>query len=74
MIAIAVELQELMVTGALFSVTTLPSSVVPNPEPLIVTWLPTSPVVAEREVISGGGVAAELIETLSNAAVARPEL
>jgi hypothetical protein len=67
-------LQELIVTGTAFNVTTLPPSEAPNPEPLIVTWLLTLPVVAETLVMTGAGAAAELTETLSKVAVARDEV
>ena len=58
-----VPLQELMVTGAPFRVTTLPPWEVPKPDPVITTWLPIEPVVAETAVITGAGVAAVLAAT-----------
>src|SRR5262245_49626455 len=73
-ITIEVSLQELRVTGLPLSVTALPLAELPNPEPVIVTWLPTDPVVAETPVITGAGAAAELIDTLSNVAVAKAEV
>jgi hypothetical protein len=68
---IDVLLHELTVTGALLSVTRLPLCDAPKPEPVICTWLPTEPVVAEMLLITGAGEAVELIETLSKVAVAR---
>jgi hypothetical protein len=73
-IAIELSLQELIVTGTSFNVTTLPLSDAPNPEPLIVTWLPTPPVVADTLVMTGAGAATELTETLSKVAVANDEV
>ncbi len=67
-ITIDVLLHVLTVTGTPFSVTRLPPSVAPNPEPEISTWLPIDPLVAERLVITGAGVAVELTETLSKVA------
>ena len=70
---IEVALQEFMVTTASFSSTALLPCVVPNPEPLITTCVPTAPVFREREVISGAGADAVLTETLSKLAVATAE-
>jgi hypothetical protein len=70
---IAVGLQELIVSGDPFSNTWLVDSEVPKPEPDTTTWLPTAPVVAESPVIAGAGEVVELIDTLSNVAVARVE-
>jgi len=65
-----VPLQLLMVTGAPFSSTALPPCVAPNPVPVITTWLPIEPVVADTAVITGAGAATVLTDTLSNVAVA----
>jgi hypothetical protein len=69
-------LQVLIVTGVPFKFTKLPPCEAPNPEPEIITWLPTGPVVANRLVITGAGKPdpGALIDTLSNVAVARLEL
>ena len=69
-----VALQELIVTGTPLSVTMLPLCVAPKPVPLMVTLLPTDPVVAERLVMTGPGVAVELTDTLSNVNVSKVEL
>ena len=61
-------------TGASLSMTKLPLCVFPNPVPVIVTWLPTGPVVAETEVMTGAGAVAEAMETLSKVAVAAAEV
>jgi hypothetical protein len=66
---IEVSLQELTVTGAPFNNTTLAPCAVPKLEPVIVTWLPIAPVVADRVLINGAGDAVELTDTLSNVAV-----
>jgi len=71
---IEVLLQELTVTGTLLSVTKLPFWEAPKFDPLMTTWLPTDPVVAETLVMTGAGLAAELTDTLSNVAVARAEV
>jgi len=71
---IEVLLQELMVTGAPFSVTRLLPCGEPNPVPEITTWLPTGPVVADTLLITGAGAAAEFTETLSKVAVASAEV
>src|SRR5215472_14128744 len=44
----------------------------PKFEPLITTWLPIIPVVADTLVIIGPGALAEFTDTLSNVAVAKP--
>jgi hypothetical protein len=64
---------ELTVIGALFSVTKLPPCEAPKPVPVISTWLPIDPVVAETLVITGARAAVELTETLSKVAVTRAE-
>jgi hypothetical protein len=58
-------LQELIVTGAPFSVTRLLLWAAPNPVPEITTWLPTEAEVADTLLITAAGVAAEFTETLS---------
>ena len=63
-------LQELIVIGASFNVTTLPASEAPKPVPEMTTWLPTEPVVAERPVMTGAGMEDVLIDTPSKVAVA----
>jgi hypothetical protein len=63
-------LQELLLTGAPFSSTTLPPCEAPNPVPVITTGLPTDPVVPETLVMAGAGAEDVLTDTLSNAAVA----
>ena len=69
-----VSLQELIVTGAAFSVTSLPPWETPKLEPVMTTWLPIDPVVAETLVITGAGAEGVLSDTLSKVAVARAEL
>ena len=71
---IEVLLQELIVTGVLFRVTKLPLSATPNPDPVIATWLPIDPVVAETLVMTGAGAAAELTDTLSKVVATRDEV
>src|SRR5271163_4375687 len=66
-----VAFQVLMATGVPFSNTTLLPCVAPKFDPLIATWLPIDPVVAETLVITGAGAAAEFTETLSNVAVVK---
>jgi len=68
---IEVSLQELIVTGLPFNVTTLLPAVAPKLKPVITTWLPMEAVVAERFVMCGAGEFAELTDTLSNATVSR---
>jgi hypothetical protein len=68
---IEVLLHELIVTGRSLSVARLPFCEAPKPDPLMSTWLPTDPVVADVLVMVGAGTAVELTETLSNVAVAR---
>jgi hypothetical protein len=65
---------ELTVTGALFNITKLPLCDAPKPEPVISTWLPTEPVLAETLLIIGAGDAVELIETLSKVPVASADV
>ena len=67
-IVMDVALQELTVIGSVFSTTRLFPCEAPKLEPVIVTWLPIAPVVAVTLLITGAGVAAELIDTLSNVA------
>jgi hypothetical protein len=43
-------------------------------EPVIVTWVPTGPVVGEILEMTGAGAAVELVETLSNVAVPSVEV
>ncbi len=73
-ILIDVPLQVLMVTAAPFSNTALPLCWAPNPVPVITTWLPMDPVVAETAVITGAGAAVELTDTLSNVALAKEDV
>jgi len=73
-IVIAVPLHVLIVTAVPFSRTALPPCEAPKPEPLITTWLPIVPVVAETLVMTGAGAAPELTDTLSNVAVAREDV
>jgi hypothetical protein len=73
-IDVPLALQESIVTGAPFSVTMLPPCDAPNPVPEITAWLPTNPMAGETLVMTGAGTAGELIDTLSNVAVARVEL
>ena len=61
---------ELTVACVPFSSTMLLPCVAPKPVPVITTWLPINPVVAETLVITGAGTAAVLTETLSKVAVA----
>jgi hypothetical protein len=72
--AMDVLLQELIVSGEPLNSAALLPCDAPNPDPEIVIWLPTGPVVADKFVITGAGDAAELIDTLSKVAVARLEL
>jgi hypothetical protein len=67
---IEVLVHELTVMGAPFSITKLPPCDAPKPVPVMFTWLPIEPVVAETLVIAGAGVVVELTETLSKVAVA----
>jgi hypothetical protein len=69
--AIEVGLQELIVMASRFSRTTLLLCQVPKLTPLMTTRPPIDPVVAETEVMTGAGFAAELTDTLSKVAVAR---
>jgi len=71
---IDVPLQVFTVTPAPFSSTALPFCWPPNPVPVITTWLPMDPVVAETAVITGAGAAAELSDTLSNVALAKADV
>jgi hypothetical protein len=64
----------LTVTPAPFSRTTLFPCDAPNPVPEITTWLPIDPFVADTLLITGAGADAELIDTLSKAAVANAEV
>jgi hypothetical protein len=66
---IEVSLQELMVIAASLRSTALLPCVAPNPLPLIVTLLPTDPVVVESPVMTGGVVVDVVTDTLSNVAV-----
>jgi hypothetical protein len=63
---IDVALQEFTVTNAPLNRTT---PLDPKFVPVITTWLPIGPVVAERLAIAGAGLAEGLTETLSNVAV-----
>src|SRR5450755_1043257 len=58
-----VPLQEFTVTGLPFSMTTLVPCGLPKLEPVITTWLPIAPVVADRCVITGAGAAVVLTDT-----------
>ncbi len=69
-IEIEVPLHDSTVTGLPFNKTTLEPCCAPKFNPVICTWLPTAPVVAETEVIDGPGAAVELIDKLSKTAVA----
>ena len=42
--------------------------------PVIITWLPTDPVVAETLVIAGAGAVVEVTDTLSKVAVAKVDV
>jgi len=68
---IEVSLHELIVTGVAFSVTTLPPCEAPKLEPVITTWLPISPVVAETLVMTGAAPPPNSRTRLSKVAVAR---
>src|SRR5215472_11238390 len=65
---IDVSLQEFTVMGASLSITALLPCELPKWEPVITTWLPTAPVVAETLVMIGAGAALVLSETLSKRA------
>jgi hypothetical protein len=71
---IDVLLQELMIAGIAFRVTTLPPCEAPKLDPVITTVLPIVPVVADTLVMTGAGVPNELTETLSKVAVASDEV
>jgi hypothetical protein len=71
---IDVLLQELTDTGVAFRVTTLAPCEAPKLAPVMTTWLPAVPVVAERFVMAGPGEANELTETLSKVPVASVEV
>jgi hypothetical protein len=71
---IEVLVHELTVTGTSLSVAKLPFCEAPKPDPLMSTWLPTDPVVADVLVMVGAADAVELMETPSNVTVARAEL
>jgi hypothetical protein len=64
-----VALHELIVTSTPFKRTTPLPGEAPKFDPLITTWLPIDPVVAETLVMTGAGFAVELIDTLSNVPV-----
>ena len=63
-------LQEFIVIDTPLNITKLLPCEAPKLDPVIVTWLPIDPVVAERLLMTGAGAAVELIDTLSNVAVA----
>jgi hypothetical protein len=67
--AIDVSLQRLIVTGKSLRVAILLPCDAPNPDPLIITWVPTGPVVADSELITGAGFAWVLNDTSSNVTV-----
>src|SRR5216683_7647856 len=71
---IDVPLQVFTVTAPPFSNIALPLCWAPNPVPVITTWLPIDPVVAETAVITGAGATVELTDMLSNVAVAKAEV
>jgi hypothetical protein len=71
---ISVSLHRSTVSAAPFRVTTLLPCKLPNPEPETATGAPTEPVVGDRLVITGAGLAAEVTDTLSKVAVVRLEL
>ena len=73
-IAMLDSLQELIVVWLPFSKTALLPCVDPKFAPLITTWLPIAPVVADTLLIIGAGAAAEFTDTLSIADVAKVEL
>jgi hypothetical protein len=73
-IEIEVLLQEFTVIGSAPRVTRLLPCEAPKFEPLIVTWVPIVPVVAETDVMTGAGAAVVLMDTLSKVAVARDEV
>src|SRR5262249_59227701 len=60
-----VELHEFTVATTPFKRTTPLPCVAPKFDPLMVTWLPIDPVVAETLVITGAGFATELTDTPS---------
>jgi len=68
-VVIEVSLQESIVMGAEFNITALLPCVAPKPEPVIITWVPGAPVVADTAVITGPGADVALTDTLSNVAV-----
>jgi hypothetical protein len=70
-VTIDVLVHELTVIGAPFSMTKLPPSDAPKPVPVICTWPPIDPVVADTAVIAGAGLAVELTDTLSKVALWR---
>ena len=64
-IVMDVSLQLTIGKGLSFSVTALPFTVAPKPEPLMTTWLPIDAVEVDRLVMTGAVVVAELTDTLS---------
>jgi hypothetical protein len=58
-----VSLHEMIVIGAAFNITALLPCVAPKPEPVIITWFPGAPVVADTAVIAGLGAAVEVTDT-----------
>jgi hypothetical protein len=66
---IEVALHAVIVTGLSFKRTTPLPVEAPKFDPLITTWLPIDPVVAETLPITGAGFAVELMDTLSNVPV-----
>src|SRR5579863_5535449 len=62
-------LQLFTVTGVPCSSTRLFPCELPKFCPVIVTWLPTDPVVADTPVITGAGAAVVFSDTLSNVPV-----
>jgi hypothetical protein len=74
LIVMDVGLQKLTGAGKPFKYTALPPWAAPKPVPAMTTWLPTGPIAVETPLIAGAGAAAELMDTLSNVAVASAEL
>jgi hypothetical protein len=68
-IVIEVALHEFTVATVPLNKTVLLPCVDPNPVPVMVTWLPTEPVVADTPEMTGAEAEEELRDTLSNVAV-----
>jgi hypothetical protein len=73
-VTIDVSLQDTIVARVVLNVTKLPFCEEPNPLPVIVTWVPTTPDAGETPVIAGAGEAVGLTDTLSKVTVAEDDV